>query len=69
MEFLFSPPAYFLLRKPLESQRKIQKLCSGGVVPTLEHIVARMMVLLEYMLYTWTVLFSQVLCAGVVTPF
>ena len=68
MEYLFSPLAYFLLRKPPESHRKIKRQSTGGVVPTLGRIDARRMVVLEYMLYAWTALFSPVLRAGVVTP-
>ena len=76
MAFFFSPLAYFLLRKPPESQRKLQKVCTGGVVPILGRIDTRRIVVSEYMLYAWTALFSpwtalfsQVLRVGVATPF
>lgn len=54
INFLFSPLIYFLLQNPAKSQRKLQKLCTGRVVPTLGHIEARRMGIIEYMLYAWT---------------
>ena len=57
MEFQFSPLAYFLLRKSPESQRKLQKLCIGGLVSTLGRIEARRIVVLEYMSYALTAFF------------
>lgn len=62
MAFLYSPLAYFLLRKLSESNREIKIKCIGGVVPTEWLFQSTCCTHGQYH-------FSPVLRARVVTPF